>query len=585
MLVVAVWRLMVLTGWSWSQDDWVYLRDAVNTPFWPYVTQDYKGHLMPLQFAINWVLREVAPLNFGYAIAIIVALSLASLFVWMLVYERIFGPRAANLIPFALLALSPLLSVSATWWAAATQTLGLQLSAGLVALATVAWAQRPSRSTLVGLGSAYVLGLLVWQKALLLTILVPFLVVMVTQGELRERLRMARRPSVVVALISVIYLPLYLYVTSRNVGTGTQFSTRSVSEVVGFFFSGTIDTAIPALLGGPWHWPGTPSEFTVSTGALPLLLVMVFIAVVGLALRIWRESWIPFLLGVTYAFASWGLVLFSSRYDAFGASAARDFRYGADVFVVLLLAMTLMLMTPQGQRRELRPTAGWAATAYSSTARRRLTVSAVILVAISTAVGNGRMWEGLQQRSPKEWVDNVLADARAHPEAKLSNEQVPDRVMQALYFPSDAQVSTILDAAGLPMAFDEPSENQVIVGPEGRFHHFEVDPVSTNAGPDPTPDCGYAVAPGRAATIPLTRELYNWRWGVELDYFSGGAGVLRVRGSTTSASIPYQEGLHSITWATVDEVTDLMVQVEPGSEPLCITSVKVGNPKPGELLE
>lgn len=584
MLVVAVWRLMVLTGWSWSQDDWVYLRDAAKTPFWPYVTQNYNGHLMPLQFAINWLLREVAPLNFGYAIAIIVALNLASLFVWMLVYERIFGSRVANLIPFALLALSPLLLVSATWWAAATQTLGLQLSAGLVALATVAWAQRPSRSTLVWLGSAYVLGLLFWQKALLLTILVPFLVVMVTHGELRERLRMARRPSVVVALISVIYLPLYLYVTSRNVGTGTQFSTRSVSEVVGFFFSGTIDTAIPALLGGPWHSPGTPSEFTASTGALPLLLVMVFIAVVGLALRIWRESWIPFLLAVTYAFASWGLVLFSSRYDALGAFAARDFRYGADVFVVLLLAMTLMLMTPQGQRREPRPTAGWAATAYSSTARRRLTVSAVILVAISTAVGNGRMWEGLQQRSPKEWVDNVLAEARSHPDVDLHDGGVPDHVMWGLFGP-DAQVSTILDAAGLPMMFDNPSESQAIVGPEGLFHQLEVDPVSTNAAPGPAPDCGYAIGPGQAATIPLTRELYNWTWGVHLDYFSGGSGVLRVRGTEATESLPYREGLHSITWVTDDELTGFTMQVEPGSAPLCVTSVKVGNPTPGELLE
>ncbi len=224
-VVTVVWRYWTMSDWSWFQDDWVYMTKAAELPFWEYLSQNYNGHIMPGQFAIAWAMAEVAPLNYSYAVLVILGFIALSILIWAAALRTIFGERGRLLYMLVVLAISPLFMPISLWSAAAIQVFPLQLFMGLAVLFTARYMlEGRQRADLIGLTASYVAGLLFWEKALLIAVPVAFVAALLSSGSLRDRAANSKWVLGVIAGATVVYLPAYVLLTRHGDAAGPSCS-------------------------------------------------------------------------------------------------------------------------------------------------------------------------------------------------------------------------------------------------------------------------------------------------------------------------------------------------------------------------
>lgn len=577
-----LWRAWTMSAWSWFMDDWVYLTRTAEMPFWSYITQEYNGHIMPGQFLLAWVSTKLAPLDYTWAVVAVIAMMVASIVVWSLALTALFGERLRLLYALTVLALSPLFMPISLWWAAAIQVFPLQLAMGASVLFTVRYLTRGGhRADLVGLGLSYALGLFFWQKALLITVPVVFVVLLLRDGPVLAVLRKNMRLLLVPTLITIAYLPLFLTLTRGDDGARTKlFQPRSVGESLSFYLHGIIDVGLPALVGGPWSSVSNPQAgFEFGRSSTSFLLVAVAVAVGGLALAYRRRGGAAVAMVVAYATIAWGLLLTSSRYEVMGNLSIYDARYAADILPVALLG-SMFLVTPT---RLERAQGSWLRQGSVPTMLRR---SRVLLVPLLLAVGagaiwsNGATWDLASQRSPKPWVDNLVADAGRVGGATVYNSMAPAHVILSAFFWGDGRISQLLKPLGLPLDYNQPSPSLLIVDDQGHLRPVEVEAVSRSASPPPVEGCGYLVRPGETTYVPLSVPMYAWEWGVQLDYFSQKGGNVVLAGATKTVAMEFAPGLGHIQAVLEDELPALTLRGDPASGPICLTEVRVGPLRP-----
>ena len=275
--MIAVWRYWTVSSWSWFQDDWIYSTRTTELPFWDYITQNYNGHVMPAQFVIAWLITKVAPLDYSYAVATTIFFTIASLLAWAAALRTIFGERLRLLYPLIILSISPVFMPINLWWAAAIQTFPLQLFMGRVSCSRRAMS-RGDKVAGPGLPSGlYSLGLLFWQKALLLLVPIGFVAILVGTGSVQQRLRTVRRILTAVLAITAAYVPAYLLLTRQEDDANTTlFKPRELGDSLNFFLTGIVDIGIPSLLGGPWRALSEPQQvFGSSSGVLTLGFIVI----------------------------------------------------------------------------------------------------------------------------------------------------------------------------------------------------------------------------------------------------------------------------------------------------------------------
>lgn len=574
--VAVVWRYWTLSSWSWFQDDWIYLTKTAELPFWQYVTQNYNGHLMPGQFVVAWLITKLVPLDYSYAVATTLFFVVASLLAWAAALRTIFGERTRLLYPLVILALSPLFMPISLWWAAAMQVFPLQLSMGLCVFFVARYAVHGfRRRDLVGLSMSYALGLLFWQKALLIVVPVVFVALLLSNGTIRQRVAFAWRAAWAPLAITVAYIPLYVALTRSGDAARTQlFVARSLRETLDFFLTGILDIGIPAIVGGPWSPLSNPQQ-TYASGSGVVTLAFLTLAVLGLvaAFRLRRLGVLAVSMAGAYAVASWGLLFTSSRFDALGVFSVRDARYAADIVPVVLLTITF-LITPT--RIETR--SSWLRQKVPLALRqvaRAGSVVLVILITISCVFTSGSNWDASAPSSPKVWVDNLTADAAAAGNASVHDALAPNHVIFSAYFPGDARLSKLLKPLALPLKYNVPTEQ--MYSPDWAGHLMQVDvEAASKASPPPVEGCGYLVDGGQTTVIPLDKGLYNWEWGYQFSYFSGRPAVVTVQSDHKSVDLHFDRGLHQVQFVLEDSASRLLVTGHPGSSPVCVTEVHAG---------
>jgi hypothetical protein len=477
----------------------------------------------------------------------------------------------------ATLGLSPLFVPISLWWAAGIQVFPLQLGMGLGVLFVARFAIHRRRRELVYLAVSYAGALLFWQKALLIAVPVGFVAVMLAQGPFRERVRLVRATVVALAVPVVLYLPIYLALTREGDAAKTSlFQRRGLGDSLMFYFTGIVEVGLPALVGGPWAQISTPQDL-VSMGVdsvnLVLLVVVVALGVLALALR--RNAWIPLASVAFYALVSWGLLLTSSRYEVMGNLSVRDARYAADILPVALLAL-MFLISPT---RLERSGEGWMRRSPTFGTGKHLQVAsaaAALGITVSAVVGNSIAWQSAAPHSPKPWVDNLLVDARAVGNGTLYDSMAPPHVILSAFFWGDGRISKLLKPLGLPLAYDTPTGTLGVVDDNGHIREVEIESASESRPESAVPGCGYLVKPGELTVIPLTAGLYDWQWGIHLDYFSEAGGTLVLNSASESATIPLTEGLSHAQLVVEDEIRRFAVSSLPDSGPICITQVRIG---------
>ena len=582
-VVAVVWRYWTISSWSWFQDDWIYVTRTTELSFWDYITQNYNGHLMPAQFMIAWLITKVAPLDYSYAVATTIFFTVASLLAWAAALRTIFGERLRLLYPLIILAMSPVFMPISLWWAAAIQTFPLQLSMGLCVLFTARYIMRGrSGWDLAALAASYCVGLLFWQKALLLLVPIGFVAILVGTGSVQQRLRTALRVLTPVLAITAAYVPVYLLLTRRvDDANTTLFKPRELGDSLNFFLTGVVDIGIPSLLGGPWRALSEPQQvFGSSSGVLTLGFIVISVVGAVAVIRLRALGWVVVAMPVVYAVAAWGLLFTSSRYDAVGVFLVRDARYSADIVAVALLAVVFATTPTLNERswRKRRWEPGMPAWSWRATAG-----ALVALVTLSAVYTNGRIWDASAPASPKTWVDNLASDLMSTtPGTSVYDSNAPDHVMFSVYFAEDARISSLFRPLAAPVAFNGPAERIHIADWTGRLMEAQVDAAARPAVAAPTPDCGYLVAPGRATRIPLEPHLYNWEWGYQLSYFSGKPAIISVKTDAKSVDVPIRKGLNQVQFVVEDSASALLLTGHPDSDPVCVTEVRAGPIKPSD---
>ena len=574
LLVTLVWRAWTVSAWSWIQDDWIYQIEAQRMPLGEFLTQNYNQHFMPGQFLLVWATTNLAPLDYTWAVVVTVGLSVLSVLAWALA--------------LALVALSPIFLPTSLWWAASIQVLPLQLAMALVILFLCRYLRRPGPRPLIGLGVSYALGLFFWQKALLLVIPAFFLVLLLGSGSTRARLRAAWRPLGLLATLTVLYLPAYLLVLAKpgsaGMGVDRTFSPRGLGESLSFFFTGLFNIVLPSLVGGPW---GAADNTTSIYDPVPavLWLPMLALAVCGAILVVrfrHRGGWLIAMV-LTYAVVSWGLVLFSSRYQSIGVLSVREARYSADLLPVAFFALAFALTrsrieittgTPAVRRPLPQPLAG----------RVDALVGVLTLaVSLSALAGNGAEWQRIEPHSPRPWVDTIIGDATAVGPRSVYNSVAPDSVIHPGFFPAYAHLNVMLAPLGLPLTFDAPARQVLIARGDGHLVNAAVeDLVQVPTGP--VRDCGYLVKPGETAYVPVTNRLFAWTWFVQIDYFSERGGDAVLRADTKSWTVRLEPGLNQVQLPIVDSVSALAVTGAADAGASCVTKIQVGNIRETSVL-
>ncbi len=571
-------KLWAMRQWSWFQDDWSYVERTVELDFLGYVLQEYNGHFMPGQFVLVWVITALSPLNYELAILVLAVLILASTVLWWLVFERLFGRRPQVLLALAVLALCPLNIQPTMWWAAGLQVYGLLAGMAAVLLCALEYMNAPRKLWLVATAASFLGALAFWQKSLL--ILIPFLwLVWVLPGIDRSQLDWKRRAATItgaVLAVTLVYAVVFLMATAKEVPGEAQLSIPPLEGLLGFALTAGLGIVLPSLVGGTWQpvfglqgaFPMAPTWLQWALGLLACAVVVVAVA----ARR--RAVWIV-LAGTTYALAAWALIVGSSRFGTLGQFASLDSRYSADLVAPLVLSGLYLISSTVIERRT---NGAWLVQIPPRMAGFARGASLILLgaVSMSALVTWSIQMDGLGPNSPRPWTDKLLASAKALGPAVIFNSNAPDNVVFPAFLPSDARVSRMLSPLGLPIRFDVPTPQMQVVSPSGLIVPGDVAQQS-RTWPGPQPGCGYLLRPGGPEVeVPVSREMYNWNWGMEMGYLSEAPSVVRVRADLAGQDVPVEQGLGSVQSVLVSAVTSVRLSVPAGAAPVCVDYVAFG---------
>ena len=575
-------KLWAMRQWSWFQDDWSYVEATVDLHFWQYVSQDYNGHFMPVQFAIVWGITGLSPLNFDLAILVLLVLIAGGLLAWWRLFERLFGRRPQVLVGLAIIGFTPLLIQPTLWWASGLQTYGLVAGTGLVLLLALEYMSSGRRVWLAVLLVALLLTLLSWQKNLLILIPLAFLIFVLPgldRGSSEGRMR-SLRLGLGVLVVTAAYLAAYLYFTREAVPGDAQLGFPAIEPLAGFALTAGLGILLPAAIGGTWEpVGGLQGSFPMAATWLQWSLGAASIALAVLSIT-WRRRavWIIVMLAA-YSLAAWALVVGSTRFGNLGQFASLDARYSADIIPVLALSFVYLTTSTVGERKLgsawLYPIGSRLRTAWHTACA----VSAMVIVASSLATWSIQM-DTLGRVSPRSWVDNLLGSAKTAGAASVFNSNAPDNVVYPAFLPADARVARMLAPLGTPLAFDVAGEPMLAANDRGELVPAIID-VRTASAPGPAAGCGYVVDNTQWTFIPLDNPLYAWNWGFELAYFAKEPMRLEVRAPQEGEVFDAPDGVHDIQGVLVSEMDTLAVRsVTDGTA--CVTGVVVGFVEAGD---
>lgn len=304
-----------------------------------------------------------------------------------------------------------------------------------------------------------------------------------------------------------------------------------------------------------------------------LAAVIAALAAVGMAVRR-RAMWI-LLMPLIYAVAAWGLVVGSSRFGSLGQFASLDSRYSADLIAPVVLAFVLLATSTRQERGQ---GGAWTVALPATLVRwlRIAAVAATLCIVMSSLVTWSAQMDGLGPNSPRSWTDRLLASAREAGDVVVFDSNAPDNVVYPAFLPDDARVSRMLAPLGLPLRFDVPTEAIFRVADNGAIVPGRVVAQSRTL-PGPDIGCGYLLVPGAPAReVPVSKQMYNWNWGMEIGFLAQGPGTVRVGTDLTSQDVPVDQGLGTRQSVIVSSISSVWLAVTDGPGPVCVDYVSFG---------
>jgi hypothetical protein len=588
-IFTVAFRAWTLSQWSWYFDDWVWMESASNMDFLPYVFQVYNSHLQPGQFLIMWLVTHLAPLNYGWIVFVVAGFAGGVVVVWALALRELFGEQARLFIALVVLALTPCMTAVSLWWSTALNAYSIQLSMGLCLYFLARMLAGGGARAHVGLVASYIGGLFFWEKAAMITVPLVFTVLIVTAGPVRARIWRVVASLWGVALVTLGYIGFYVY-AARNltsIGTGQPLEARSPLDALGFYVHALLNMSLPSLVGGPFSDLDRPdSLFPDSPRLIQALLAALTLVVIALALRYRRSAPLAIGLAATYSLLCWMLVFLTWRYDFFGDTMTQASRYWVDGLPVALLAL-MFVVTPLRSHGSddawRRPMTATNRDRLRATARHAVSVLAVVCLLASV-----RSWQTMRDDSPEPWVDAVVADMSAVGSASVWDSTGPRAVLGDFVAGDTGRISTMLRPLELPVSYNESTDRLLVVGADGHLRLGQVVGGVGSLSPGPDGECGYAVNTGTTTEVPLSGPAFDFTWGVQVTYFTGGDARLTLRTDTDEVDleVPKNEaGGLGVRQLVVDgPVSSIELEGVAGADTVCVTEIRVGNVEATDMV-
>ena len=562
-------RAVVVSGsWFW-QDDFLHL-DLSRTLGLSadFLVRDYSGHVEPGQYAVIWAIGQLGQGSFGPAVVVLVALQALASVLLLVLLQLLFGRSPWVLVPFAAYLFTPLALATATWLAAGLQAYPLQIAmlTSLIGLVRLDATGRRRWWVVSLLGHA--VGLLFWEKAVLVlpTMLAVELLVMSAGWSVRERLRRVRRRGwfwVSHLVLLGAYVAAYLSVTASGaLGASLERGVGpTLRDVV-------LRTFLPGVFGGPWSADGAAS--TIYTDTRPGLQVLfVALAVGTVAASFWRSgraAWAGWALVVGYVAVDITLLLLGR--GSYLLLVSRDPRYVTDALPVLAIGVCAAFCGGAA-----RAPAGLRGTGSRRSADRpMLALLAVAVVAASGLLTTVRLTPAVQHRQSEEYVGNLSSGFEAAPGGSVLTSPVPSDVSISVSLPS------LLRAVWLEQMLDRPGTRPQLVAPDGTLIAVDLADVDLDRR-GPVPDCGWNVGAAPVPLVFLPAPGPGDRL-LRLRYLTGRSGVLHVAVGDVEQAVEYPAGAGEV-WFVVSGQTGPVHAWRTGTaDGICITDLQRGVPVP-----
>ncbi|SOC50839.1 hypothetical protein SAMN05660748_3598 [Blastococcus aggregatus] len=589
-LPVALFLVAVQLGlrtWLFAQrqyyaDDLRLLNLSDRSPLFSadYLLYDFDGHLMPGSFLVAGLVERAAPLEWAPALVSLVVLQALASLALLRVLWVLLGDRPVLLVPLAFGLFTPITLGALTWWAAALNSIPLQIGLAWYVAAAVRAGQTGRRRYALSGTLALAFALAFYLKAVLLPP-VAFVVVVVAllrdgvRNPLWAALRRAWLLWLGTAVVAALWAATYLSTRTDDVVSDGSASDVWITITTGF------EALAPAVFSGPFRWAifppasplSDPTDWTVTAGWLVLAAAFVWTCVrLRGALPVWLITGATIFAGLLMAAVGRsGLGL--------GEVAPLAYRYFAADAVLLPIAGALLVSLPV--RRIFRRAPGrpgrarrWLAP-LGAALTTVLTVGFIANCVLST-VSHARAWEG---NRAGEYLDVARASLTDAGPAPLLDQILPADVVVGMNAPADRLFGVFAPLPDRP-AFASSTPVLQVLDDSGELRPAEVIPGVVLAE-GPAAGCGWSIEPGAGSTVGLTGALPVEEWTVELRYVSEQDGeVTVVMGSGPPERAPVVAGAHSVYLRISGGGPALQVTSEVPGLRLCVTAGVVGEATP-----
>jgi hypothetical protein len=589
--VTLAWRVQFLSHMYFRLDDFLDLDRAIESPFtWKYVSFNGVGHLIIGLRALAWVLVRTSLYNYPLDTAIdLVLVGLAGLAALRLL-RSLFGDRPGILVPLAIYMFCPLTIPALGEWSSALEALPLQIAIFMALDAHVRFLRTGLRRHFVAALFWIGFGLLFFEKALLLPVLLFGVTSAYYAGETswlagmrrtlaRYKYQWAGYAALMAAFVAILAKSLATSSAQPAAPRSTAAALKVTWGLIGRTF-------VPGAFGGPWSWL-SDGTFALAATALGLVAVTTVAAVAILSWSVWYRpsAWRAWAILAGWLLVADVLPIVVGRVNIYFLDVlATETRYVADAVPVLAICIGLAFMPLVG--REPVPAAAPAsARAHARPGHgRQLAGSAFVGVFIIGSIWSAQAYEADTSGAvASAYVHNATQALELAPAGTTVVDGPVPSVIVVHHNGTPVAASELIgdmqrNGLGKPLTWVNRPQgnigNLMIFGTDGRLYHlWIVGAASIHRKGTGWHGCwpdrhGRVLV--RLATLPpadSTEMSIGYIWG-------GLPTTATVTYGTTTQALAIKHGLNNAYLPASGSAARLVIDV--GAPGLCIGPVSVG---------